>query len=203
MNIGEENMIGSDEKIERIKNVAFKFFLEIGYEATTIRMICKEAGIESPTLYYFFKSKKGLFLEIRNSLEEEYRKLVADLSLVCEKNPEIALKKNFKFCIDYALKYPDNTRFYIRYQLFKPTELKEEIENHIIASLKEKRMFYGELLQACIDLNLIDYPIEEAFRRYSIFIDNSAYNIIFSHWAPNEEEINATWDLFFRTNLKK
>ena len=55
-------MIGSDEKIEKIKKTAFDFFLETGYEAATIRMICKAAEIEAPTLYYFFKSKKGLFL---------------------------------------------------------------------------------------------------------------------------------------------
>ena len=29
-------MIGSEEKIERIKNIAYQYFLDIGYEATTI-----------------------------------------------------------------------------------------------------------------------------------------------------------------------
>lgn len=61
-------MIGSDEKIEKIKKTAFDFFLETGYEAATIRMICKAAEIEAPTLYYFFKSKKGLFLTIRDEM---------------------------------------------------------------------------------------------------------------------------------------
>lgn len=46
-------MKGSDEKIEKIKQVAFASFLEIGYDATTVRMICKAAEIDAPTLYYF------------------------------------------------------------------------------------------------------------------------------------------------------
>lgn len=196
-------MIGSDEKIEKIKKVAFELFLEIGYEATTIRMICKAAGIESPTLYYFFKSKKGLFLEVISSLEEEYRELIAELSLESEKNPEDALKKNFKFCIDYALKNPDKTRFYIRYQLFKPVELREEIENHTVASFEEKKLLYRRLIQECIDLDKIDCPLDEALRKYSDFIDNSAFNVIFSHWVPTEEEINLAWDLIYSTSLKK
>ena len=74
-------MIGSDEKIEKIKKTAFDFFLETGYEATTIRMICKAAEIEAPTLYYFFKSKKGLFLTIRDEMEEDYFNQVIDLNL--------------------------------------------------------------------------------------------------------------------------
>ena len=77
--------MGSDEKIEKIKSIAFKYFLEIGYEATTIRMICKDADIEAPTLYHFFKSKKGLFLEIRNDFLMEYKKLIASLELENEK----------------------------------------------------------------------------------------------------------------------
>lgn len=195
-------MIRSDEKIEKIKKVAFEFFLEIGYEATTIRMICKEAGIESPTLYYFFKSKKGLFLDIRSSLEQEYRELITELSLESEKNPEDALKKIFKFCINYVLKNRDKTRFYIRYQLFKPIELKEEIESHIKTSLEEKKILYGRLLEACIDLNKIDCPLDDAFRKYSNFINNGAFNVIFSHWTPTEEEINSAWNLFYIINLK-
>lgn len=195
-------MIGSDEKVEKIKKIAFDYFLEIGYEATTIRMICKEAGIESPTLYYFFKSKKGLFLDIRASLEQEYHELIAALSLESEENPEVALKKNFKFCVAYALINPDKTRFYIRYQLFKPAELREDIERHFKASFEEKKTLYGGLLKACIDQKLIECSLEEAFRKYNNFIDNSSYNVIFSQWKPTDEEIDAAWDLFFTTNFK-
>lgn len=196
-------MIGSEEKILKIKKIAFDLFLEIGYEATTIRMICKEAEIESPTLYYFFKSKKGLFLDVRNTLEQEYRQLIAELELEKEKNPVVALKRNFKFCIDYAKKNPDKTRYYIRYQLFKPTELREEIDKHIKASYEDKKVFYGNLLRLCIDSDFIDCSIDVAFRKYSNFIDNSAYNIIFSHWEPTEEEVDSEWEIFFKTNLNK
>ena len=39
-------------KREEILNISFEFFLARGYEATTIRMICKKANVEPPTLYY-------------------------------------------------------------------------------------------------------------------------------------------------------
>ena len=121
-------MIKSDEKVKKIKKIAFDFFLEIGYEATTIRMICKIAEIEAPTLYYFFKSKKDLFITIIDEIEKEYFNQVIDLNLDYEETPEQSLKKYYEFCIQYTINNPDKTRFYIRSHLFKPIELKEEIE---------------------------------------------------------------------------
>lgn len=196
-------MIGSDEKVERIKKVAFNMFLEIGFEATSVRMICKEAGIESPTLYYFFNSKMGLYFDIRSSLEDEYRKLVIELSLEKEKSPEDALKKYFKFCIDYATNNPDKTRFYLRYQLFRPFELRDQIEEIIKKTKEEKKQLYGKYLKECIDLHQIDYTLDEAFKMYSDFIDNNAFNIIFSDWRPTEEDKNKAWRIFFNNYLKR
>lgn len=194
-------MIGSDEKIEKIRKIAFDMFLEIGYEATTIRMICKEAGIESPTLYYFFQSKKGLFLDVRRSLAQEYQKQVDELSLDNEKSPEDALKKYYMFCINYAEKNIDKTRFYLRYRMFKPVELKEEIEDYINESLEERKLLYGKYLQVCINLHKIDYPLDEAIRKYNNFINNGTFNIIFSQWEPTEEEKDIAWDLFYNYYL--
>ena len=196
-----EDMIGSDSKIEMIKKIAFKFFLETGYEATTIRMICKEANIEPPTLYYFFKSKKGLFLEIRNDLEEEYHNQVAELCLENEKTPEDALKKYFKFCVQYTLKDPDKTRFYLRLHLFKPIELKEEIEERIHITINKKRQLYEKYLEACIMSENIEGTVAEVFRKYTNFIDNITFNIIFSAWCPSEEDISKAWDLFYQNYL--
>ena len=196
-------MIGSDEKVKKIKQTAFHFFLEIGYEATTIRMICKAIGIESPTLYYFFKSKKGLFLDIKNELEEEYRKQIIGLSLDNEKTPEDALKKYYKFCIQYAISNPDKTRFYLRHHLFRPVELKDEIEECIQNTTEEKRQLCAKYLKTCIASKNIDYSVDEMFEKYSNFIDNSTFNIIFSNWQPTEEEVNRAWHLFYNHYLKK
>ena len=196
-------MIGSDEKVERIKKIAFKFFLETGYEATTIRMICKAAEIEAPTLYYFFESKKGLFLTIRNEMEEEYRDQVIELNLDNEETPQEALKKYYKFCIQYTMKNPDKTRFYLRHQLFRPIELRDEIQERIQATTEGKIKLYGKYLEASIARGEIVSTKEDAFRQYTSFIDNITFNMIFSGWKPSDEEIDKAWNLFYNNYLKE
>lgn len=196
-------MIGSDEKVERIKKIAFKFFLETGYDATTIRMICKAAEIEAPTLYYFFESKKGLFLTIRSELEEEYLNQVTELNLDNEETPQDALKKYYKFCIYYTIKNPDKTRFNLRQHLFKSIELRDEIQERIQATREGKMKLYGKYLEASISKGELLSTKEDAFRRYTSFIDNMTFNMIFSEWKPSDEEIDKAWKLFYNNYLKE
>jgi len=49
---------------ERIAEIAAALFAEHGVASTSIRMICREAGITAPTLYYHFGSKDGLLQHI-------------------------------------------------------------------------------------------------------------------------------------------
>ena len=53
----------SREKKQRIYRVAMKMFSEYGYEQTTIRDICKNAGITTSTFYNFFGDKDGVLLQ--------------------------------------------------------------------------------------------------------------------------------------------
>jgi AcrR family transcriptional regulator len=196
-------MKGSDEKIKKIKQVAFASFLEIGYDATTVRMICKEAEIDAPTLYYFFKSKKGLFLSLRNDMEENYSELVKGLFLEKCENPQASLKKYFRFCIHYALENNDNTRFYLRYRLFKPAELVQDIEEYIVDSNKERHDQYFKYIHKLVETDNLNCPVEDIFQIFTNFIQSNTFNIIFSEWRPIDEEINAIWDIFINSYLNR
>jgi len=50
-------------KKEEILRIAIELFLDQGYNATSTNAICTAAGINKPTLYYYFKSKRHLFFE--------------------------------------------------------------------------------------------------------------------------------------------
>ena len=49
---------------ERLLETATELFAEKGYAATSVREIVKRAGVSKPVLYYYFKSKEGLFYAI-------------------------------------------------------------------------------------------------------------------------------------------
>ena len=49
---------------ERLLETATELFAEKGYAATSVREIVDRAGVSKPVLYYYFKSKEGLFYAI-------------------------------------------------------------------------------------------------------------------------------------------
>lgn len=49
-------------------SVALRLFAQKGYAATSVREIVQEADVTNPMLYYYFKSKSGLFSELVSHL---------------------------------------------------------------------------------------------------------------------------------------
>jgi AcrR family transcriptional regulator len=49
---------------ERLLNSATALFARKGYAATTVREIVEAAGVTKPVLYYYFRSKEGLFQDL-------------------------------------------------------------------------------------------------------------------------------------------
>ena len=57
---------------DQILAAALKLVSENGYAGTSIAMICKEAGINASSLYWFFKNKEDLFLSTIKQAAEEF-----------------------------------------------------------------------------------------------------------------------------------
>ena len=49
---------------ERLLDTATELFAEKGYAGASVREIVEKAGVSKPVLYYYFKSKEGLFYAI-------------------------------------------------------------------------------------------------------------------------------------------
>ncbi len=48
----------------RLLKAAVELFTTKGYAATTVRQIVELAGVSAPVLYYYFKNKEGLYLQL-------------------------------------------------------------------------------------------------------------------------------------------
>lgn len=64
---------GVDERREEILASAARLFGENGYHATTIDDVAERAGVAKGTVYWYFRSKKALFLAVLRSVSETYR----------------------------------------------------------------------------------------------------------------------------------
>ena len=55
---------------KHIQEIATQLFNEIGYEETSIPMICERAGVSKTTLHYYFPRKQDLFVDMYNNFED-------------------------------------------------------------------------------------------------------------------------------------
>lgn len=60
----------------RILDAALTLFAQKGYEATSTREICELAGITKPTLYYFYKSKEGVYRALIAEADKEFSRIL-------------------------------------------------------------------------------------------------------------------------------
>lgn len=61
----DERRTAVDESArDRLMTAAVELFARKGFAATSVREIVEAAGVTKPVLYYYFKSKDGIFLEI-------------------------------------------------------------------------------------------------------------------------------------------
>ena len=59
---------------QRLLSCATQLFTQKGYTATTVREIVGAAGVTKPVLYYYFRNKEGIYLEL---IREAFAKLDA------------------------------------------------------------------------------------------------------------------------------
>jgi AcrR family transcriptional regulator len=64
------------ETRQLILDCAERMFDERGYDGVSIRDLIKETVVKSPTIYYYFGDKEGLFVEVvRRKLDRLYRRM--------------------------------------------------------------------------------------------------------------------------------
>lgn len=64
---------------ERLLDTAIGMFAQKGYAGTSVREIAEQAGVSKPVLYYYFKSKEGLFLAILEIAENLQQQILAEV----------------------------------------------------------------------------------------------------------------------------
>ncbi|WP_190110485.1 TetR/AcrR family transcriptional regulator [Streptomyces cinnamoneus] len=62
---------------QRIQDVALGFFLERGYEKTSLREVADELGISKPAVYYHFKTKEDILVGLLGDVGRELDALIA------------------------------------------------------------------------------------------------------------------------------
>jgi len=135
-----------------IKNAAFRLFLEKGYEATNLREIGAESGINASTIYFYYKSKKELFLDVLESVYCTHTELLREK--VSEINTDLGRDgiRELIF-LEIELFYMDcaSYKLCLRYLLFPVAELQEEIRGICEKYRQEDYEIFKPYLKCCSD----------------------------------------------------
>ncbi len=187
-----------EEKIRHIQKIAFNLFLDNGYEATTIRKICIKAKVEAPSIYNFFGSKKGLFLSVVSSLWEKYtEESNCYFSNTLGGSPDKKLFAYFNFSVRYTIENLDEARFFLRFSLFPPSELKKDILHFLSQQQTYKLNQISSIVADCVQKGLIIISPDQAIASFIKYVNNNTFDIVFTHWAPSEKELLESWESFF------
>lgn len=63
----------------RLLDAAVGLFAQNGYAGTSVREIVERAGVTKPVLYYYFKSKAGLFLALMDEASDWQEVLISEV----------------------------------------------------------------------------------------------------------------------------
>ena len=98
---------GHDTKSAILK-AATRLFAKHGYEGATVQKISKAAKSVDRMIYYYFKSKEGLFIAV---LEQIYVQMNQAESLMkwSSQDPELAMSEVIDFVMNYYREHPEFT----------------------------------------------------------------------------------------------
>ena len=90
-----------EETVNLILNVAFRRFMEKGYERTSIQDIIDHlGGLSKGAIYHHFKSKEDILIAVSDRMTAESNKLLAAIRDRCDLNGMEKLKAIFKESIN-------------------------------------------------------------------------------------------------------
>jgi TetR/AcrR family transcriptional regulator len=141
---------------ERLLEMATQLFARKGYAAATTREIVGAAGVTKPVLYYYFRSKEGLYLELIQRAFKEFENVV-DTSIMgsgsieqkilrlCDQIFDLVLKKIEVVRLVYAFYYgpPQGAPFFdfdaVHQRLF------EAIQQLVTEGMRKKELREGKV----------------------------------------------------------
>jgi len=182
----------TNNRSTEIIELAAKLFCERGYAATSIRDIGEAMGTTSAALYYHFKNKEELLLEVMraglSAIEQEVKNVAESESDIKDKI-NAALKAHLKISLthqDFAVVILQSAR-----------NLSAEAQEEIIRSRASYEALWNGLFAEGIKAGVLRDDLEPALLRKLIF--GALNNIVFWFKSDGEHSAEEITDAFLST----
>lgn len=189
---------------DKIRYVAFRLFLEKGYEATNIRDICKEVGIKASSLYFYYSSKKELFFSI---YDEIWSMRIKKMSEITEARrdmpPNLKLSFLYRKMMEYYSQEMVKQKFLLRYHLFPPEEVSDFLRQRFDSWSDEENQVVLEIIEQCLKEKELDghrLP-KDYLQEYKTFENSRVIEMVVSNIRKNEKENERLWVRFWNCRM--
>jgi AcrR family transcriptional regulator len=99
----KKDAILDHENAERILEEGWKLFQQKGYRGVTVDELCRRCGLTKPTLYYYFKDKENLFVQVLQYRLEGFHKVVEQPGTLAERLERFATSIFGNFQSEYSI----------------------------------------------------------------------------------------------------
>ncbi len=191
---------------EKIRYIAFRLFLEKGYEATNLREICKEVDIKVASLYYYYQSKKELFFSIYDDIcieNKNRRQEIVELNQ--NASPNLKLYYLYKGMMNYFAQDIVKQKFLLRYHLFPPEEVSILIRDKYKLWTNDENKIILDIINQCLENNIlnnnkqpVDYMLEYKKNEFS-----QVTEMIISNTKMSDTELDKSWLKFWNGMIAK
>ena len=178
-----------DEKQEALFLATIKLVNEIGFAASSVSKIAKEAGVSPATIYVYYKNKEDLLVSTYISIKQDMSAAILE-----NFNRDLPIRDTLQTVwmnmFNYASNYPEYHQFAVQFSSSPYGELvaREEVEKYFEPIIL--------VLQRGIDekiLKAVNFDILAAFMfQPIIFLSNSK---TCGDFEPNPENINTAFTL--------
>lgn len=175
-----------------IMDMAFRLFVEKGYEAANLRNIGNEVGINASTIYFYYKSKKKLFLDVYlHTLEVHINELQKRADQISSNIEVDELKALFISEIDMIHLDSASYLFLLRYRMFPVSDIVNETRE--LCKLYDEKEFqvWKPLLASYADGT--DERERELFNGISKMIRGIIIEMLTSGEALKKQTIEQLW----------
>ncbi|MFI6513207.1 TetR/AcrR family transcriptional regulator [Streptosporangium sp. NPDC050855] len=159
----------------RIQETALTFFIEQGYEATSLREIAEALGVTKAALYYHFKTKDDIVL----SLAEDRSRTIAELVAWAERQPRTEETRR-----ELVRRYSRDLKQGRHRQIIRFLERNQtSLKNHPIMEKAREHIF--QLVDFLVDPD--DPPTTRLRNKMALFVLHSAWFMMRDETLADDE----------------
>lgn len=187
--------------LDKIKRISLRLFNERSYEGTSLKDIFNEIGISAPSFYYYYASKKDLYIELMNTIQKEHGKYVLEQFEKAEKQTtQQTMYELLKAFVSYGIENQQEANFIFKGVTFPNYEFMNDLKESSYQWQNQYRNIALDIIRKGQENGEISADIDEMviLNTYFNMLMCIGCNMVCYIEMKAADDIQPYFDLFYR-----